>query len=242
MNIRPSGSDTQLLDNIVLFTALESEQRDQIFRRSRRLLLREGELLFHFGQQADRFYLIVNGQIKLFRVSENGSEKIIDILGPNQLVADAVMFMPSKRYPVNAAALEESEIVGFEISQFRTLLNGSSELCMNMLGNLGLQVLGLIDEIERLTLQSATLRLIHFLLERAPDRSADTATVTLPAPKHCIAGRLSITPETFSRILHGLEHEGLITIDGLTITIPDLPKLCDYHHRVPERTSTGTHR
>ncbi len=233
MNIRPSPGDSCLLDNIALFTALEDEQRHQVLRRSRRQRLQEGELLFCFGQLADRFYLIVNGQIKLFRVSENGSEKIIDILGPNQLVADAVMFMPSKRYPVNAAALEESEIFGFDMLQFQALLNTSSKLCMSMLGNLGQQVLELLDEIERLTLQSATLRLIHFLLERIPDRRAATAVITLPAPKHCIAARLSITPETFSRILHGLEHDGLILIDGLSIAIPELEKLRGYHRQLP---------
>lgn len=231
MNIRPSRGDPRLFENIALFTALEEEQKHQVFKRSRRQTLREGEPLFHFGQPAQRFYVIADGRIKLFRVSENGNEKIIDILGPKQLVADMVMFMPSRCYPVNAAALADSEIFGFDIAQFRRLLRSSSKLCLCMLGNMGSQVLGLLDEIERLTLQSATLRLIHYLLEHVTDHQAVTTVVTLPAPKHCIAARLSITPETFSRILHSLEHEGLISIDGLNITITDPTRLHGYHDR-----------
>lgn len=233
MNMVSATRETHLLDNIPLFTALEDEQLHQVLQRSRRQRLCEGELLFCLGQPAERFYLIVNGQVKLFRVSENGSEKIIDILGPRQLVADAVMFMPNRRYPVNAAALEDSEIFGFDMTQFHALLRTSSKLCMSLLGSMGLQVLGLLDEIERLTLQSATLRLVFFLLERAMEHDTGMAVVTLPAPKHCIAARLSITPETFSRILRSLEQEGLIFIDGLHITIPDLSRLRAYHRRVP---------
>jgi CRP-like cAMP-binding protein len=92
---------------------------------------------------------------------------------------------------------------------------------------------GMINEIDRLTLQNATARVVHFLLELLPDRHTESAVVELPAPKYSIAALLSITPETFSRILHAMENDGVIRVHGSTIAIPDVDRLRQCHNMLP---------
>jgi CRP-like cAMP-binding protein len=58
-----------------------------------------------------------------------------------------------------------------------------------------------------------------------PAGTQHEATITLAAPKHVIASRLSIQPESFSRILRNLQHEGHITVDGNLIIIKDISTL-----------------
>jgi CRP/FNR family transcriptional regulator, dissimilatory nitrate respiration regulator len=225
--------DPNQLDDITLFSVLDETQRQSIVAGTRRIVLEEGERLFDMGQPAERFYLVISGQIKLFRLSESGNEKIIEIMGPRMLFAEAVMFFAVKRYPINAAALTASEVYGFETRRFLELLRESNDLCFDLLGKLSLKLHGMINEIDRLTLQNATSRVVHFLLELLPDRHTESAVVELPAPKYSIAALLSITPETFSRILHAMEHDGVIRVHGSTIAIPDVERLRHCHNMLP---------
>ena len=55
--------------------------------------LAAGDTLFTHGQPAERFFFLRTGQIKLFRISPEGQEKIIEILHQGQTFAEAVMFM-----------------------------------------------------------------------------------------------------------------------------------------------------
>jgi CRP-like cAMP-binding protein len=50
----------------------------------------------------------------------------------------------------------------------------------------------------------------------------------LPIAKRLIAGQLSIQPETFSRIIHHLSHEGIIRVEGRLICILDRDRLENY--------------
>ncbi len=222
--------DRRLLDDLTLFSELDGAQRQLIIDTTRRCLLKEGEYVFDMGQRAERFYLVITGQIKLFRLSEAGNEKIIEIMGPGKLFAEAVMFLPEQRYPVNAAALCDSEIYGFDMRRFLGLLYESNELCLRLMGRLSMKLHWMVNEIDRLTLQNATLRVVHFLLECLPNPKSGMSVIELPAPKYSVAARLSITPETFSRILHSMERDGLLRIHGSTIAIPDVEALRNHQH------------
>ena len=56
-------------------------------------------MLFDRGQPARHFYIVVDGQVNLVLYSKAGEEKIVDILGPGQSFAEAVMFMAGPGLP-----------------------------------------------------------------------------------------------------------------------------------------------
>jgi len=72
-----------------------------------------GQLLFDRGQPAMHFYVVVEGQVNLVLYSKTGEEKIVDILGPGQSFAEAVMFMAGPVYPVSAMAATQRASHGF---------------------------------------------------------------------------------------------------------------------------------
>jgi CRP-like cAMP-binding protein len=84
-----------------------------------------------------------------------------------------------------------------------------------------------INEINNLTLHNATYRLVVFLLEQLPKDALELAEIHLSTPKSVIASRLSIQPETFSRILTRLSARGLIQVNGNDITLLDVQGLRD---------------
>ncbi len=224
--------DPERVRQLQFFSILDDQQLQQVLATTRVISLDEGGRLFDLGQPAERFYLLLKGQIKLFRVSPEGHEKIIELMGPGKLFAEAVPFLPQKRYPVNAAALTDSVLYGFDNNTLLTLLRGSNDLCLVLLGKLSMRLHQQVNEIDKLTLQNATLRVVGYLLERLPNSRAESAVIDLAVPKQSIASRLSITPETFSRILNSLARAGIVTLQGRSVGIHDTARLREFAHQV----------
>jgi CRP-like cAMP-binding protein len=80
------------------------------------------------------------------------------------------------------------------------------------------RVRALIGEIDELTLHSASERVARWLLERCP---ADRRELVLDVPKAVLASRLSIQPETFSRVTKQLAKDGVIEVHGARVTVLD---------------------
>ncbi|MGQ9659954.1 MAG: Crp/Fnr family transcriptional regulator [Thermochromatium sp.] len=108
------------------------------------------QLLFSQGDPASRFYLLLSGQMRLFRLSPEGAEKVIEIVSPGQTFAEALMFLNAPRYPVCAAALADSELIAIDSSDFAAMLRESVDTCFVLLGALSQRLRGLIGEIDAL--------------------------------------------------------------------------------------------
>ena len=207
-----------------LFRRLPDDAFASILAQSNLTSLKRNESLFEQGDEAKRFFLVRNGQIMLYQVSPEGNEKVVDIIGPGQTFAEAVMFMEGHRYPVNARATTSTELFYFDNALFIEQLQKSNTLCFAMMADMSTRLKGLLTEISELTIYNAKHRLISYLLGHINDLQ-DQPTVKLTATKSMIASRLSITPETFSRILSKLKKEGLISIEDETITLMQPEKL-----------------
>ena len=108
--------------NTHLFSGLNQAQLDLVIQSARVISLAEGEHLFEAQQHAQHFFLLRSGCIKLFLLSPDGNEKIIHIVSPKDTFGEAVMFMDGQNYPVNASALEASEVIAFQSSVFRKIM------------------------------------------------------------------------------------------------------------------------
>jgi len=201
-----------------LLSELTEEQLVRVAGHASRLGLDAGQLLFSQGDPAERFYLVLKGQMRLFRLSPEGAEKVIEIVTPGQTFAEALMFLNAPRYPVCAAALGPTELIGIDARDFASMLRDSVDTCFVLLGNLSRRLRALIGEIDNLTLHTATSRVARYLLMQLPTgcRSLD-----LGMRKGVLASRLSIKPETFSRVEKKLIDQGVIAVRGNHVTILD---------------------
>lgn len=201
-----------------LFSDLAEEQLRRVARNAAHNHLREGEALFEQGDAAKRFYLLLNGQIKLFRLSPAGNEKVVDIVIPGSTFAEALMFLDRPHYPVGAQALQASEIISIDAVDFADMLRESVDTCFVMMGAMSQRLRGLLREIDDLSLHSASCRVAAYLVKHAP---AKADSFELPVAKQIVASRLSVKPETFSRIIKQFSDNGLIRVVGSRVTIVD---------------------
>jgi len=146
---------------------------------------------------------------------------VIEVITPGNSFAEAVMFMEPAGYPVNASAVSDTRLLAFENRVFLDLLEESPALTRKLLATLSRRLHALLQEIDELSLHNATYRLVTYLLQQ--DRTG--GHIDLSVPKQLVASRLSIKPETLSRILARLRERGLVQIDGEHITLLDEPGL-----------------
>lgn len=208
----------ELLRRAPLLSGLSREHLERVAATAVPLHLDEGQWLFSQGDPARRFYFVDQGQLRLFRLSPEGAEKIIEIVSPGQTFAEALMFLKAPRYPVCAAALEQTALIGIDAAPFAAMLRESVDTCFVVMGALSQRLRGLIGEIDNLTLHTAKSRVARYLLTRVP---ADRPDFALEVPKGVLASRLSITPETFSRVIRQLTQDGIVAVQGAQVTITD---------------------
>jgi CRP/FNR family transcriptional regulator, dissimilatory nitrate respiration regulator len=185
----------------------------------------EGGLLFQRGDPASQFFVVLEGEVRLYLQSRDGVEAMIQRARPGDGFAEAVMFMQMPVYPVSAELLGRGAVAAVGNEAYRALMHRNSSACLSLLGNLSAKLHGLLGEIESLTLESAQSRVLRHLLALAGPDASGAATVRLHEAKQALAARLAIKPETLSRALRALSADGLIAVDGPEIRIRDMERL-----------------
>jgi len=212
------------LQQFALLAGLHEAESGRVLDKARIVTVERNEHLFHHGDPARRIWLCRRGQLKLYRLSELGQEKIIAIINPGRSFAEATLFMSKRVYPVHCAALKPSELIGFDADDLVETLNNDPQACFRLLGTLSRRMHEKINQIESLALQNAHLRVAHYLLDQYRDRGEPTS-FRLEASKKHIAGLLAVQPETLSRSLAALQQEGALDMDARYITIRDAARL-----------------
>ena len=215
-----------LLTHIPLFEGLASDEISRIARSTREIHINKGDILFHKGDPNNGFYLLVYGQIKLAFTSQQGNEKVVEILQQGKSFGEAVMFM-EKPYIVFAQALADSLLLHVSRQAVFDELERDHNLCRKMLAGMAMRLHQLMADVESYSLHSGKERIIGYLLRELAETKQNgvNAAVTLPANKGVIASRLNLTQEHFSRILHELTGLGLIIVEGRKIHIPSVARL-----------------
>lgn len=181
----------------------------------------KGEEIFGEGDRAFGFYLILEGNVKIYKLSSKGKEVIVHLFGPGDIFAEVVL-ASVETYPAYAQALTLSKLVFFEKNKFLNLIQRKPELALSMIGLFTIKIKSLLKKIENLTLREAGERLLTYLWEFS--KEGRRMSFDLEINKAHLALLLGITPETLSRLFQKFKEEGLMEIQQKRITLLNLPR------------------
>ncbi|PMY33256.1 transcription factor [Pseudomonas sp. GW456-L14] len=215
----------QILRSHHLFEPLNEEQLDELMAASQLLSLDKSDPLFRQGEPAEAFYFVIAGAVKVYRLTPDGQEKVLEVIGPRQTFAEAMMLMDTPDYVACAEAIGPTQLYRLSNDTYLRLLQSNSRLTFALLGKLCVRLHQRVNEIETLSLKNATHRVVRYLLTQLMQLQPVERRFELPMAKQLIAGHLAIQPETFSRIIRRLIDEKIISQDGRQIVILDRPRL-----------------
>ncbi len=179
-------------------------------------------VIFREGNEAEHFYCVLGGHVRLFRLSRCGREADIRICGPGEVFADCMLTMgPTHRY--NAQAAENVVVARFDLNKVRNLADREKDLARALMQVTATNLLSTMDCVANDRLQTAPQRVAHYLLSNCPP-DGTAASIRLPFQKSLLAGKLGLAPEALSRAFAALKRAG-VTVRGRMIQISDIPAL-----------------
>ena len=178
-----------------------------------------GAAIFGDGDPGEGLYILLAGRVKIYKVSSEGREQILHILGPGEPFGEAAVFAGSS-FPANATALTAVRVFFIPREPFVGLIRQTPQLAMNIMASMSRRLKKFAGMIESLSLKEVPARLAaHMLFIAGPD--CDGKVIRLKISKAQLAAFLGTIPETLSRIFKKMSERGYIEVKGPQITIRD---------------------
>lgn len=212
-----------VINKIPAFNGLSENQLKEIKSIAVDRRFDKGEIVFFEGDEGNGFYIVVDGQVKIFKLSPEGKEQILHIFGPGDPVGEVAVFA-GRSFPANGEAIAAARLLFFPRSAFLGLISANPSLALKMLAVLSMRLRQFTTQVENLSLKEVPGRLASYLLVLSEEQK-DEQTVTLPISKGQLASLLGTIPETLSRIFAKMSAEDLIKVQGRRIRLLDRPGL-----------------
>ncbi|HJY62650.1 MAG TPA: Crp/Fnr family transcriptional regulator [Ignavibacteria bacterium] len=229
--------DSSLLKKVYFFSGLDEEELEKLKNLCRLKKFNKGDNIFFDTEPYTGFYFVVSGMVKIYKISKDGKEHILHIVGPFNTFAEVplfenygAIFESDFRYPANSMAIEENtEVVLVQGRQFLEFIESSSKICMKIVSGFAKRLRHLNHHIEEIMLKDVTKRVASFILtdykNTKKKREESEPNIKLNISKNDLAAYLGTIPETLSRTFRKLEDDEIIIVDGKKIIIKDLQKL-----------------
>jgi CRP-like cAMP-binding protein len=222
MTSAPTPRDLKLVSRVGVFASIRREAVERLFAPARVVTLRKGEALFQQGDPTTGFFIVVDGTLKLCRITSSGEEAIIQLLTRGESVAAASAFV-DHRYLVTAEAVGGARVIRIPMDHVLNCIRELPEIALAVIAATSQHLSQLVHHVEELKVHCGYQRVAEFLASLSPVRSGPCG-FQLPYGKTVIAGRLGITPESLSRIFTKLKPAG-IEVRGSQVTIREVDVL-----------------
>lgn len=219
------GADLVTARSAVLFSSLPAPLADVILKQSATRTYQRGETIFIQGDVAQNIYVVLDGWVKLFRITPTGAEAVVGVFTKGRSFGEAVAF-EDVPLPVTAEAVTDSRLLLVRTTLLATMMRERPEIAMAIMSSTFRHLHALVAQVEQLKAHTGAQRVAEFLLELCECRSG-SCTITLPYDKTLIAGRLGMQPQSLSRAFNRLETQG-VTIAHNLATISDVDQLREY--------------
>jgi CRP-like cAMP-binding protein len=217
-----TADDLALIRRLPLFGGIDPPRLARLLASASVRLFGRNSRLFAQGEPADRFFVVLDGWVRLFRETLDGQESTIAVFGPGESLAEAAM-LDAARYPVSGSVAGRARLLVVPAAGFLGEIRRDPELTLNLLASMARHLHRLVLQVEQLTSRSSVERVAGFLLHLCPP-GAERAEIELPLDKSLIAARLGMQPETFSRSLARLRGDGVETA-GSRVVVGDVRRL-----------------
>lgn len=210
-----------------IFSRASEALIDSFAQAAQVVSLKKGDTLFLQDDDADAFYIVLSGWVKLFRETLDGNEAVIDMVTNGHIFAETAILEDSV-HSFGASAIEDVRVLRLPSALLKKAITEDNAMALSMLTSLSRHRKRQTREIESLTLQNASQRIGCFLLRLCHRDDMGPIELKLPYDKSLIAARLGMKSETFSRALNKLREETGITVKGATVIIPTIDVMSSF--------------
>ena len=213
------------ISRVSIFSKLSPSDVEQLIKIVTRKKYGTDAAVFFQGEPSDSLYMLLKGSVKVTTASEEGVEKILDILGPGEIFGELAMLDGYPRSatvtacePTEMASISRKDFQNFAASRPEILWKLTESLCERLRKTSGSML-----EMSSKEVPYRLLAVLHQLTEKYGQVAADgTCLISLKFGVQDLAAMVGSNREVVSRLLHQYEADRLIELGkDKKIIIPD---------------------
>ena len=227
------GADQDLVKRTAMFRGLNEHTFARVLGPTTVIDVDASEVLFVQGDPVQACFIVLEGWVKIYRISPEGEEAVVAVFTRGQSFAEVAAFTDGK-YPVSCDAVTDARLLNIPSAPLLREIRNDPEIGLTMLASTSQHLKSLVRQVEQLKTEKSVTRVAKFLASLCPvDEGA--CTIGLPYDKALIANRLGMKPESLSRAFARLRAMG-VQIEHGAAAIHDVERL--RHYAEGDRVST----
>jgi CRP-like cAMP-binding protein len=227
-----------LSGQVAILEGLSAEGIERCIAVSRRVKLEKDAVLFHQGDPATAFHLILAGRLRVGQTTPDGQQVIIRYLGPYD-VAGCVAVCGGMPYPATATAVEDCWLLSWSRPQIAELADQYPVIALNAMRVMGGRVTELQQRLREMQTERVERRIAHVLgrlVVQAGRRTNEGIEIGFPLSRRDLAEMAGTTLHTVSRTLSAWESAGIVLAGRRKVTIAQPHALVAIAGDLPEKS------
>ncbi|MED5266411.1 MAG: Crp/Fnr family transcriptional regulator [Candidatus Neomarinimicrobiota bacterium] len=210
-----------LLESVPIFSDLSKSDLTKISDRMTQRTFTKNQMILLEDDLGQTFFVISKGSVKITRLSDDGREVILAMLGEADFFGEMSLLDGDGR-SANVVALEASEVLTLARNEFLDILEKYPKISICLLEELTHRLRKSDQQIESLSLSDVEQRIGITLIRLAEELGTikqGSVTITNLPFQQDIANMAGTSRETVSRTFKLLEEKGLLTRQGRHLVI-----------------------
>lgn len=220
-------ANLDIIRQIPIFEGLADDELALINQLTVRLNYKKKGTIFTEGQPGVGVYFVLCGQVKIYKLSEDGREQILHFRREGDIFGEVVLFHGGP-YPATAETLTDSQVGVIRNEDLERLLVTHPSIAIKLVKLMATKLRRAQIKVHELNTQDTLRRVITKLLRMARvygEKTPQGIRINLELNRQDLASYVGTTRETLTRILSDLKKNGAIELDTRTVIILDENKL-----------------
>ena len=221
-------SQVDLLRKAPIFESLNDLELEALAASLKERTFARGVVIFHKGSPGNSLYLIESGKVRISVLSDSGQEITLNTHGPQECFGELALLDGLPR-SASAVSLERTTCRVLERGDFLTILETHPVMVRSILALLSGRVRHATAYAESLAFLDVQSPIAATLLALADRHGIQKhgIEIDLRLTQGDLASYVAATRESVNKALGTLRDQGLVSIDGQTVTVVDAQGLRD---------------
>ena len=193
---------------------MDDAELDDVIGPATALRIPKGSAVFEQGEIARSFYVLLNGRLKVVKVTPDGQQVVIRFVVPGEIYGIAKA-LNREDYPATATALVDSVTLAWDMAIWDGFMERHPSFARNVMQMMGQRIQEAHTRLKELATQDVQHRIAHALLRlvRQSGREVEGGVlVDFPVTRQEIAEVSGTTMHSVSRVLSAWENAGLVVV------------------------------
>ncbi len=173
----------------------------------------KGQIICYQGDKPQHIFFVSEGHIRLYDIDDQGNEKILHLIGPNNIFPMMYAFDVTDEVGSFYSTLDKAEIIAIPLQEFRKAIATDIELSNTLTRWFLTEINQLVYRISSLEKTDARIKVLYALKYLAMDYGHQKGTwqrLNFRVTQQFIADLTGLARETVSSTMHELEKDDIV--------------------------------